>query len=413
MKELQRLERSLSFLCALHLALMTLCLAFFVALIFPGSDPLICLLWAFGTVIPVQLIHQLCLRIPNQLPRLLCCGLVTLLAVLIPDNSLRRFYYGLCCVPILIAGLWLNRPCGRIVLTVPKIYHLLICLLLYAFGKIIRSPIMSGMAIALAALMTLCLCFYRNQEKVLRALRDDAKEEVAQRNIIRLNHRVMGMFAILGVLILAAVPWLLRWQSTRTAPIEKPLETGTYSMTEAVSTSLEYVTLPPNIRPTEAGELLNYDKFGNIMMWIFVGVIGCAVLLVIAAVVIDLINIQEGNPKHSNQERQQSWQMERLEQKILSEAQEESAVGWEKKLRRRYEKLIRSRVQKGRKLSALTPAELEAEAKLAGPGAETVHKLYEQTRYSQSPADRERYTAFKEAISALEAPASRKPEEKT
>ena len=79
-----------------------------------------------------------------------------------------------------------------------------------------------------------------------------------------------------------------------------------------------------------------------------------------------------------------------------------SAAGWDRKLRRRYEKLIRSRARRDVRLRAMTPAELEAEARLAGPGAETVHVLYEQTRYSQSPADRERYAAFKAAVKTLE-----------
>ena len=406
MNEIKRLERRISLLCCFHLALLTLCLAFLIGLVFPGDRPLVSVLWALGTVVPVQLIHQICLRVPEKLSRLLCSGLVALIAVLLPDDGMRRLSCALCCLPILVAGLWLKRPYGKIVLTVPKIYHLLACLFLYSFGKIVRSPLMCAFGIALAALMTLSFCFYRNQEKMLRTLRDAGREEVDHRSIIALNRRVMLVFAALGILVLAAVPWLLRWQGDRVAPVETEW-TAEHPVAVTETTLPEPETMPPDVIPTEPGKLLNYDTIGDAAMWIFVGIIGCVILLVIAAILIDLFSIQGGNGRHSDPDRQQEWQLERLETKTIREGKEEAPVGWDKKLRRRYEKLIRSRTKKDDRLNALTPAELGQAADLRGEAAETILTLYEQTRYGPNPADRERCNAFKEAVKALDPPSLR------
>ena len=62
MREIKRLERSLDLLCCVHLGLMTLLLAFSIALLYQDENPALRVLWALGTVIPVQLIHQICLR---------------------------------------------------------------------------------------------------------------------------------------------------------------------------------------------------------------------------------------------------------------------------------------------------------------------------------------------------------------
>ena len=87
--------------------------------------------------------------------------------------------------------------------------------------------------------------------------------------------------------------------------------------------------------------------------------------------------------------------------RIPKKKDEEPLTGYEKKLRRRYEKLIRSRTPKNTSLMAMTPTELETAAGMDGPAARIVHDLYSRTRYSQEPATRESYAAFKEAVQQL------------
>lgn len=400
MKELKSLERGVRLICCVHLALMTLCLSLSVALLYPGERVEICLLWAFGAVIPVQIIHQVCLRVRELLPRCLVCAVVTLCAVLLPDNGLRRFYYGLCCVPILLAGLCLNRPHGRLVLTVPQLYHPLIPLFVYVFGMATRTELLPGFAVALTALMALSYCFYRNQEKTLRILRDALRAEISAHSIVRLNRRATVIFALLGILVLAAVPWLMNH-----AEVPEPMEP--FEPGEAFHTDTKEITEPtlPDIgliQESGSQRPLHFEGIYSGMIWAVALFLVSVIGLVIFAVISDLLSISKGNGKHSDPQRDQEWTVERLTAERSDKKQAESAAGWDRKLRRRYEKLIRSRARRGVSLRAMTPAELEAEARLAGPGAETVHRLYEQTRYSQSPADRERLAAFKAAVKTLE-----------
>lgn len=399
MKEIKTLERIVSLICCVHLALMTLCLSLGIGLCYPGDDLTVCILWALGAVIPVQIIHQLCLRVKEQLPRVLLCILVAAIAVLVPDNGLRRFYYGLCCGIILISGLLIKWPHGRIVLTVPKGYHLFAAFLMYCFGKIIRSSVMAGLAIALFVLMTLTLCFYRNQEKVLWTLRDSSKEDVSRSAIIRLNRRVIGLFAALGILVLALVPWLLTWQGERVTPYEAPAASAAVITT--TTEPVTQVTIPNNVVITDRGELISYDEVGTVMTWIFVAIIATILGIILFTVISDLLNIEGGNPRHTNPDQEQEWSLERLNPEELRPEERETAVGYDKKLRRRYQKLIRGRTPKNANLAPLTPTELERAAKLGGPGAETVHELYQKTRYSPEPATKETYTRFKEAAQSI------------
>ena len=203
------------------------------------------------------------------------------------------------------------------------------------------------------------------------------------RSIIVLNRRVMALFAILGALILAAVPWLLQWQGERVAPVETQ---GTAAAVAVTTTEFETVTkMPTDIVVTTAGEPLDYSGVGDVLTWLFVAVIGCILVLIVVALVLGLLSISDGNPKHTDPEPDQTWTLERLEPGDLGKQAEEPAVGYEKKLRRRYQKLIRGRSSGKAKLSSMTPEELERAAKLEGPGADTVHKLYEQTRYGPGP----------------------------
>ena len=402
MREIKRLERSLDLLCCVHLGLMTLLLAFSIALLYQDENPALRVLWALGTVIPVQLIHQICLRVRKTLWQYLLCGAVILAAMLIAPDGMRRLYYGLSCGIIALGGLLLNRPQGRIVLTVPRLWNLLACMLLYAFGKIIRSPLMSGLAIALFALVTLSYCLYRNQKKVLQTVREAARGEVARSSVIVLNRRVLLVFVLLSVAVLAAVPWLLRWQTERVAPTDPPELSAVVTEEEEESTKPFF---PEKIiDDTEEPTPINYDTVGEILMWVFVAVIFCIVGMMLFALVLELLSIPQGKNKHKNPEQEQNWTVERLRGRSPPEGPRESASGYEKKLRRRYEKLIRSRAPKKTPLAPLTPAELERAAGLKGPGAETVHELYEQSRYSPAPTDKEQYAAFKEAVKSLDPP---------
>ena len=402
MKEIKKLERIVSLICCVHLALMTLCLSLGVGLTYPGDNMTVCILWALGAVIPVQIIHQLCLRVRERLPKVLLCLLVAAIAVLLPDNGLRRFYYGLCCGVILISGLIIKWPHGRIVLTVPKGYHLFASFLLYCFGKIIRSSVMAGLAIALLVLMTLTFCFYRNQEKVLWTLRDLSREDVSSTAIIALNRRVIVLFAALGLLVLALVPWLLNWQGERVAPYDDPAVAA--SVTTTTTEPMTQVTIPNNVVITDPGEPISYDGVGTVLTWIFVAVIVTILGIILFTVISDLLNIEGGNPRHTNPDREQEWSIERLEPEELRPEDRETATGYDKKLRRRYQKLIRGRTSKNANLSPLTPTELERAARLGGPGAEAVHELYERTRYSPEPATKETYAQFKDAVRDLTDP---------
>ena len=406
MKDIKRLERILLVLERVNLTLLTLCLSLPFALLFSEDRVSVRLLWGLGTLIPVHLICAICLRVKKKLRRYLLCALVLALALALPDNTMRRFFYGVCCAPILISGLWIQRPRGKLVLTVPKLYHPVAALLVFSMGKIARLPLLSGAGIALVALLTLVACFYYNQDKLLYTLRDVYQTEISRRSIIAVNRRVTVGFLLLSVLILAAVPFLIRQQEQTPVPIAAATETMTESTTtEETEPTFESVTVTDRSETT-----YNYDAAGTVLRYVLIAILAAVLLLAVFAIVSAIRSVIGSTPKHSERDEETDWQIERLES-TAPDRHEENAAGYEKKLRRRYQKLIRSRTEQGTRLNSMTPAELGEAADLQGPAAETVRELYEQTRYGPEPVTKERYTQFKQAVHSLP-PSGKKPEEK-
>ena len=399
MKQIKRLVLLLTLLERLNLSVLALCVSLPFALLYPKDNVTHSLLWAFGVLIPVQLICLICLKVKKRRDQYLLCALVLALALLIPNDGLRRFYYGLSCAPILISGLWMGRPRGKLVLTVPKFYHPLAALMLYSFGKIARNPTMSGFGITLLAVLTLICCFYYSQDKLLQTLRDAYQTEVSRRSIIRINRRLTAVFVLLSILVLIAVPFLFERERQSVPPEIEPAANTEPASTEV--TEIE-VTMPEIVVPTERGTLLNYDGVGTVMQYLFVAVMGIIVVQIIIGIVQAILSVFGSKGKHSAVEEEPEWVLEKLDS-LRTEKPEDPATGWEKKIRRRYEKLILRRTRENEELDALTPTELEQRAGLAGrTGADELHEIYERTRYSPETPDRETYRRAKELAKALE-----------
>lgn len=396
MKQIKALVLLLSLLERINLSVLALCVSLPFALLYPKDNVTHSLLWAFGVLIPVQLICQICLKVRKRRDQYLLCALVLALALLIPNDGLRRFCYGLCCAPILISGLWMGRPRGKLVLTVPRFYHPLAALMLYAFGKIAGNPTMSGFGVTLLAVLTLICCFYYSKDKLLQTLRDAYQTEISRRSIIRINRRLTAVFVALSVLILTAVPVLFERERRSVPPV---IETAAY--TEPAATELE-ITEPEAVVLTEQGTLLHFEGIGSVLQYLFLAALAAIAVLIVIGIVQALLSVFGSGGKHNAVEEEPEWVLERLDE-LRSEKPEDPAAGWEKKIRRRYEKLILRRTEKRAALEALTPAELEEKAGLAGRSeTDELHEIYERTRYSPEPPDRETYRRVKELVKTLE-----------
>ncbi len=401
MKELENLRRRIHWSECVHLALMTLALAFSLILTFQSDDRLTQLLFALGTVIPVQLIRLICERIGKKLPRLLLSLGVTGLSILVTWAGERWSCYLICCIPILISGVFLPRSKGRILLTVPSPYAAIPMAFAYAYGRAVESlgvPWIASLILILTALMTVNYFVYFSQTKLLRDLSYSGDTETSVSGMIRQNRKTVVAFLLIGALILTAVPFLL---STK-PPEVVPRETG-----EAETSTVFQHEKPHNVIDAsidrEGAAPLHLELYRDILLGILILVpsVG-AIISVIAGIRILLSRVQEKR-KRAEPKLADGLTVERLEA-LDHKKERERLTGYEKKLRRRYEKLIRSRTPEKASLAALTPTELERAADLRGEGAETVHTLYSQTRYSEISADRERYAAFKEAVKNLAPP---------
>lgn len=403
MKDLVWLERRIRWSEWIHLTLLTLSIAFPSALLFSlileedEAAAYIRLIWAIGTVIPVHLIRFICERVEKKaIQCLLCLGVLAV--TLIPTFRHDRWvHYLVSCLPILISGLFLPRPQGKLMLTVPKFYHLLIVFLPYAIGKVTEFPLLCRITIVLSALLTLNFFLHLNHTNLLKEIRMSVKTEVSAASMIRQNRKVTVAFVIAGILVLAAIPFLFRNGTQQTAEEQSGEIIIEQTPSPTPVEEREYMLSPE-------GKPIHLEFLRDIWVWSLVVLVGGGIIVFFTVGLINLFKMLRDNTdprrKHTPPKISEDVTIERLKPEPQNREREHLS-GYEKKIRRHYEKLIRKRAPKEARLTPLTPTELEAVAEVSGNGADAIHDIYSRTRYSTEPATRESYAAFKDAIRTL------------
>ena len=399
MKEIEKLQRRIHWSECVHLALMTLLLSFPLTLTFQSDDRTTQILIALGTVIPVQLIRFLCERIRSKPLRLLSGLGVIGLSVLLTWSRERWSVYLICCVPILISGVFLPRSKGRILLTVPSPWAAAALVVAYGYGRSVETlgvPLIANIVLVLTALMVVNYFIHTSQSKLLTDIRMTAGTEISVSGMILQNRKTLFVFLLIGVLILTAIPFLLRWETPEAAPI------GTMESTQLVTVPTGAAGQERDYGWTGETKPLHLEGFKEILVWslaLFM-LLGPAIAAIAAFVVlVDMVNRKK---KKIVSRESEGLTIERLDEEEERKPREK-LTGWEKKLRRRYEKLILRRTPETAALNALTPTELERAAGLADrPETPELHELYARTRYGPELPDRETYRRFKELSKTLE-----------
>lgn len=393
MKLEKSILRTVYVLECIHLAILSLCLSMPFACILPEGSLPASLLWGFGAAIPVQLIRAVGYRVERKPRRILLCLAVLALAILVPNMPLRRVYYGLCCAPILLAALVLNRPGGKLVLTVPKIYHFLAPMFTYGLGVAANIPQLTAIGMTLAVLMILVFFFHMSQTRLLTTLRMDKKTGVSLQGILRMNRLITGLFAALFVVAVVLVPWLMslvpkstgetipRWTDILASEeVKEPVEAEETGMT------------PPDAKP------IDYTASENVLLVILAAFFLLAAGMALYRLLHNLANIDNSKSKH-NSLTDDGFVIERLEEdRLTGSIPPPEATAYDKRIRRRYSRLILRRTRPETELDPLAPKELEQAAHLPGDeSGKTVHELYETARYAPFPVTKEEYQSFKAA----------------
>lgn len=397
MKEIRRLERFILISECIHLALLTVCLALPVTLLFKRGDGPAWALWALGPVIPVQLMRFVFDHVKNKpLRTLLALGIFALspIAGIWSDQWLC---FIVCGIPILISGLFIPRHRGKLIFTIPHLAALLPLILLYALGKIVPVQLLCSATVALAFFTVLNYFFYLNQIRLLTDIRTSPNTEVSVVGMIRQNRKVAGMFLAIGVVALLAVPLLFNSPSEE----EKPAE---YNVSDVDPTAepVQEEEEEKHIRISEYAKKIRYLEL-EVPVGLVLGAGFIILNLIGIGYFVYMLLLSINKKKGGERTPDDELSFERLEPKAPS-AEKERASGYEKRIRRGYEKLIKSRAPKKARLAALTPAELNKTARIEGECAETIHEVYIKTRYSGAAATREDFADFKAAVHGLGSP---------
>lgn len=398
MREVKLLTRLLGALEAAHLFVLTGCLSLVLAFTVQELPDTAELFWALGAGLAVLAVNLPCRRLEKKLPRLFVGLGVLGLSLLVCPTGMLRLIYGVCVGLQILTVTVLPRPEGKTVLSVPKLYHAPALLLLYAFSRIFQNDVMQLAAVTLSAVFAVVCLVYLQAGRLLSALCDKSAAAVSDRGIVRLNRRLMLAFCILGAALIVAVPLL--WKPRPPQEAVTPVETAEYETEQATQHTVEvqdgeWIDVP-------SGDPVDLEPMTTSAELLILLLIILVVLLTAAAVVYAVRSLSNDRVRRRVPARQDD-----LTERLPPQDPERPAVAdtaggsWARRIRRQYQRLIRTKTEKHISLSALTPAELERAAGLQGPARERLHGLYEKARYSGESCEKEDYLAAKTAINTL------------
>ena len=398
MREVRSLVRLQAAFELLYVALLALCLMLPLPFIAATIPPIPTLAWCLGGAAGTALIQILFRRLEKPLPAILLSLLLTAGAVLLFPGFFLQLSCGLAMgLQLLICAL-LPKPNGTYVLSVPKVYHAPIPLVVYALSQILKSEVLTAAAVAIASLFVVLLLLHWQAGRLLRSIRDQGSTAVSDRSVVRLNRRLMVLFCVLGALFVILAPMLLRLPP-------KPVEPyGDFTFTPVTEAPLvpeesdDIAITPPSAH--------SYDLsfFGSFAFGLTVFLAAAAVGVLIFSVIWLLRSLQGGKQRHSDPRAEDEMVIEALDDPAKQRPlrrRAETDNSWARRIRRQYQRLIRQRAGKQARLSALTPRELEQAAALEGPDRDALHALYEKARYSQADCGKEDYQQAKLAAQRL------------
>ncbi|MBO4419336.1 MAG: DUF4129 domain-containing protein [Oscillospiraceae bacterium] len=393
MNEIEKVNRRIHWNQCVHLALLNLMLAFPLTLTFQTDEQTIQILIALGTLIPVQAIRIICERIQKPGLRFLLSFAVIVLSVAVSWSNGRWSVYLLSCLPIFICGVFLPRSKGRILLTIPSFFGFLAAAVSYFFGRAVETlgvPMVGSIVLALTALMTVNFLIYTSQVRLLADIRLSCDTEVSMNAMILQNRKTVGVFLLIGVLILSAIPLLMQ--------LRKPGSNGLEGGILPPGTT-ESVLKPADVffTPGEGGDSLNLELAKNIFLWFLIlFFFGTASSFIILQIIQDISGITRKRKRPNEPIISDGLLIERVDESD-SKRKKEKLTGWEKKIRRRYEKLILRRTREDTLLQFMTPSEQEYAAGLSGREESVgLREIYERTRYGADSPSREDYRRFRE-----------------
>ena len=399
MKELKSLNRTLVLLEGVHLCLMCWCLSLSLLFLVPEYPPVSQLLWALGAAIPTLAIWAVCISPLAPAVRVPVCLGVCGLCMLLPTGILR-LCWTLCAGLIALAGCFLHRPDGKVLMTVPKPWHAMAFLTCFGMARFIGGALPAAASAALVLLYILNNLLYSHSRRLRSLLCDPRTETLSAARMVRNGRIMVWGFVFAAAAVLVAVPLLVTQPDQHvewTPAAEDPMTPPTEDLEEQMA------QLRPGGLNSDRGDPESTEIANRIVLRVFVIFMLASLALSLIGLILRLLWIENGKKRNRTLTRDAGLTVEPLPPETAAETEPEPpAEGWEKRIRRRYQSLIASRAAKGSQLSPLTPTQLEQTAGLPeGEARSALHALYEKARYGSEACSREDDAAVKAAVRRL------------
>lgn len=381
------------------------CLSLPLFLIFTETPTATTCLWAVGAALPVMAVCLLCRRLKKHLWQLLLSVAVGALAVLCCRTPLQRVFYAICTGLYIVPAAFFPRPQGNMPLTTPRSFCFVFHLLDYGLGVAVKSALLQKASVLLAFFYLLLYLLYRNLSRLRSAL-SGSSAKVSSASMIRVNRRMICWFLALVAAAAIAVPWIIRNMPTHTAA-SSPVEPDSFFVTDTRSYVEPEEESTRTVQTEHPLDLSALDDISTVL----VIALAAASLACAAAAVVSVLRQIDTRRQHGDKAGNERITVQRLDARRTQAdtAPEPAPTGYGRRIRRLYAKLIASRTD--RRLSSLTPQELEAAAEIPpSRHRQTLHRLYEKARYAPDECTKDDFLRVKAAVRAIR---TGEPEENT
>lgn len=359
-----------------------------LALIFSPLSPVFVFIHSFVFLLNIPFLKIVCEKVKKKWMRIIIALLSFLFLLFIKEEVLRT---SLLITYIIYSFLFVFLPQkeGRVVLSRPHIYLLILYLLMYAFSQIASNKYLEVATLFITLSFLLLFLLDKNMRGVREKIRS-REYKVSREGIMRANRKVVLVYLLSFVLLSLLLPSVMLLKGER----EESEVSYDFWLREAEEERKEEVSIKEKgISGNE--EPFNLEKIGNFLLYLFLFGLLIAIFLILYSVFRLLFSIEKSE-RNDTEENREEFFISEVETKKEIKKREEKKVLFlspEWRIRRMFKRYILSRSD-GKKIDNYNVEELAT--LFSSP--EELKEIYRRVRYSNKKIEKDEVKIFSEIV---------------
>ncbi len=341
--------------------------------------------FSFLSLLPMLTVKVVSERTENKLLRIVTALLMIALSFLVPGEVMRPSWIIMLTI-FSFVFVFCPHIEGYTMMTKARIWDIVPLLAAYILSQIQSNSVLISSVTILILTFILEYMLEKNMEGVQKEVMS-RECRVNRDGIIRANRRSIILFGAVYLSLCLLIPVTVELLSVER---EETRVEYTFGENEEKETKDEKTPVErKEIRLSGKADAIDFTPLGTLLLYLFLSLVGATVILTLVALFYRLFSaVNSKRKKRSRLSPDESITESDIVVEEKKEREREKRAGYftpEGRIRRIYRALVLSKEDERTKLRTMTTGEIGRDASISSG----VTELYEQVRYSSSPADRE------------------------